>query len=205
MARQGWVIAVLTLFVTAIERPASGQDVTTVVVAIHDSAAVDAAVLDAARTRASEVFARAGVRVDWNGAGAGFRVQVLLRPRNAQAAPGKPRIIGVALAADEHRAVLSLFFDAVTDVARRYGAPVSDVLGIALAHEMGHVLLPPPSHSPDGIMQASWEGDDIRHALAGDLAFTDDQARQMRARLRRNLGPAVLEGDRPVENRRLRP
>ena len=128
-----------------------------------------------------------------------------MRPRNAQAAPGKARIMGVALAADERRAVLSLFFDAVKDVAQRYGAPLSDVLGIALAHEMGHVLLPPPSHSAEGIMQASWEGDDIRHALLGDLAFTNDQAEQMRTRLRRNLGPAVLEGNGTVKDGRARP
>ena len=208
MARQGWAIAVLTLFVTAIEQPASGQDPTPLAVAIHDSAAVDAAVLDSARARASAVFARAGVRVDWvkeSGAAAGFRVQVLLRARNAQSAPGQQRIMGVALAADAHRAVLSVFFDAVTDVARRYGAPVGDVLGIALAHEMGHVLLPPPSHSPDGIMKASWEGDDLRHALNGELAFSNAQAEEIRTRLRRNLGPAVLQGDGAVKDGRARP
>lgn len=206
MEGQAWLIAVLTLFVTAIEQPAAGQDLTPVAVAIHNSAGVDATVLEPARARASAIFARAGVHVDWDGSGAtGFRVQVLLRPRNLQAAPGQQRVMGVALAADERRAVLSLFFDAVTDVARRYGAPVSDVLGIALAHEMGHVLLPPPSHSPEGIMQASWEGDDIRHALLGDLAFTDAQAEQMRTRLRLGPGPAVLEGNGAVKDRRVRP
>ena len=205
MERQGWAIAAFALFITVNSQSASGQELAPVNVAIHDSADVDAAVLDAARARASRVFQRAGVRVNWDGTSAGFRVQVLLRPRNAQASPGKPRIMGVALAADEHRAVLSLFFDAVADVARRYGTPVGEVLGIALAHEMGHVLLPPPSHSADGIMQGSWEGDDLRHALNGELAFTGDQAEQIRMRLRRNLGPAVLEGDGAVEHRRVRP
>jgi hypothetical protein len=71
----------------------------------------------------------------------------------------------------------------VTDVARRYGWPRGDLLGLALAHEMGHVLLPPPSHSATGIMQASWEGDDLRHVLSGDTAFTEAQVLAMRARL----------------------
>lgn len=206
MERHAWVIAAVSLFVTAIGQPAWGQSAPTVVVAIHDSARVEPAVLDAARARVSAVFSRAGVEVAWDDAGAtGFRVQVLLRPRNPQSAPGKPRVMGVALAADERRAVLSLYFDGVTDVARRHGAPVSDVLGIALAHEMGHVLLPPPSHSRDGIMKASWEGDDIRHALLSELAFTDVQAEQMRTRLRRNLGPTVLEGNGAVKDGRGRP
>jgi hypothetical protein len=91
--------------------------------------------------------------------------------------------MGMALAADRLRAVLSLYFDAVTDVARRYGSPRGDVLGLALAHEMGHVLLPPPSHSSSGIMQASWEGDDLRHVLSGDATFTVEQVLAMRSRL----------------------
>jgi hypothetical protein len=93
--------------------------------------------------------------------------------------------MGVALAADANRAVLSVYLDAVTDVARRYGLPVGTVLGIALAHELGHVLLPPPSHSADGIMQAAWEGDDLRKAAAGTLAFNDAQAGLIRERLTR--------------------
>ena len=93
--------------------------------------------------------------------------------------------MGMALAANQQRAVLSLYYDAISEVAKQYGASVGHVLGIALAHEMGHVLLPPPSHSATGIMQASWEGDDLRHALLGDVAFTEQQSVMMRERLAR--------------------
>ena len=113
------------------------------------------------------------------------RRRSMLRPRNRESAPGRRRIMGMALAANQQRAVLSLYYDAITEVAKQYGAPVGQVLGIALAHEMGHVLLPPPSHSATGIMQASWEGDDLRHAIVGKVDFTDDQAAAMRARLSR--------------------
>jgi hypothetical protein len=163
-------------------------------VAIHDSAIVPIDVLETARNRAGAAFERAGVDVEWGAPGSGtnlcrsndaapFCIQVLLRPRDSQSAPGSRRIMGMALAADERRAVLSLYFDAVTDVARRYGSPRGEVLGLALAHEMGHVLLPPPSHSATGIMQPSWEGDDIRHVLAGDVTFTEAQILAIRARL----------------------
>jgi hypothetical protein len=161
-------------------------------VAIHDSASVPVDILEIARSKAAAAFSKAGIDLDWNmAAGIGCRpddkarfcIQVLLRPRNPESAPGARRIMGMALAADLQRAVLSLYFDAVTDVARRYGSPRGDVLGLALAHEMGHVLLPPPSHSSTGIMQASWEGDDLRHVLLGDAAFTDEQVVVMRTRL----------------------
>jgi len=159
-------------------------------VIIHDSASVPVDVLETARNQTAATFARAGIDLNWSSAGncrsaddARFCIQVLLRPRDTQSAPGPRRIMGMALAADQLRAVLSLYFDAVTDVARRYGSPRGELLGLALAHEMGHVLLPPPSHSATGIMQASWEGDDIRHVLAGDAAFTDAQVLAMQARL----------------------
>ncbi len=95
--------------------------------------------------------------------------------------------MGVALAADANRAVVSVYLDAVADVARRYGQPVGKVLGIALAHEIGHALLPPPSHSTSGIMRPSWEGDALRHAINGDIAFTERQAALMRDRLNNRL------------------
>ena len=184
--------AVLSCFVAG-DAVAQETEALTVVVAILDSAAVPADELMTARTAAGAAFARAGMVLRWGGTGgsvscqpgasAPFCVQVLLRPRNPQSAPGARRIMGMTLAADHERAVLSLYFDAVSDVARRYGFPRGEVLGLALTHEMGHVLLPPPSHSATGIMQPSWEGDDLRHILAGDAAFTEQQALAIRARL----------------------
>jgi hypothetical protein len=190
-------LAAIAMFVTCFAASSWAQDGASVVVVLHDSAGVPADVLQSARLFAATVFERAGVTVEWRSAGAGtacrpdsqpqqddrFCVQVLLRARNRTASPGPGRVMGVALAADERRAVLSLFFDAVSDVAAQYGSSVADVLGLALAHEMGHVLLPPPSHSDAGIMQPSWEGDDLRHAIQGDAAFTEEQALVMRGRL----------------------
>jgi hypothetical protein len=196
MERCQWLFAVATAMSLFNIREAIAQEPARlrVRVAIHDSASVPIDVLETARNRAVAAFDKAGVDVEWEAPESGtgpcssnddlsFCIQVLLRPRNPQSAPGLLRIMGMALAADERRAVLSLYFDAVTDVARRYGSPRGEVLGLALAHEMGHVLLPPPSHSSSGIMQPSWEGDDLRHVLFGDATFTDRQVLAMRSRL----------------------
>ena len=164
----------------------------TVRVVIHDSTSVAERTLAEAREFAAVVFRAAGIEIDGVGdppaCAAGdtapaFCIQVLLRPHHSQFEPGRVRTMGMALAADANRAVVSVFLDAVADVARRYGQPLGKVLGIALAHEMGHVLLPPPSHSSSGIMQGSWEGDALRHAIGGDIVFTDRQAAVMRDRL----------------------
>jgi len=169
----------------------AGQGAPTFRLVVHDSVGIAAATLSEAREFSAQVFRSAGIEVvnedamacPASGEARGFCVQVLMRPRDAQFQPGKVRTMGVALAADQNRAVVSVYLDAVTDVARRYGQPLGKVLGFALAHEIGHVLLPPPSHSATGIMQPSWEGDALRHAIAGEIAFTPQQSAQMRERL----------------------
>jgi hypothetical protein len=206
MAHHWLFVTTLAICGASVARSASAQDHPSVVVVIHDSASVPADVLDSARGFVAAVFDRAGVSVRWDvngGAGTACRagrnrsvddrfcVQVLLRPRNPVSQPGKSRVMGLALAADERRAVLSIYFDAVTDVSRQYGASLGDVLGIAFAHEMGHVMLPPPSHAASGIMQPSWEGDDLRHLLGSRPSFTTAQITAMRDLLaRRKAGAA---------------
>jgi len=206
MASRWSFVAAVAIFGASLAVSAWAQDSPSVVVVIHDSAAVPIDVLESARRFATAVFDRAGVTVRWDvngGAGTACRggshrstddrfcVQVLLRPRNAVSQPGKRRVMGLSLAADERRAVLSVYFDAVTDVSRRYGASLGDVLGIAIAHEMGHVMLPPPSHAASGIMQPSWEGDDLRHVLGGSVSFTSVQITSMRELLARRKAMAA--------------
>ena len=184
---------------------ADAQNMPAVRVVLHDSASVAEPTLAEAREFSARVFRCCRHRDRWRLVmhrlalrvlrARRFCVQVLLRPHHPQFEPGKVRTMGVALAADANRAVVSVYLDAVTDVARRYGQPVGKVLGIALAHEIGHVLLPPPSHSASGIMRPSWEGDALRHAISGDIGFTDHQAALMRDRLNnRPLDPVTATG-----------
>ena len=195
MGRRPWIGLVFGVFAALLSYATRtyAQTAPAVRVVLHDSSAAPGQLLTDARDFAIGVFGQAGIEVAMatgdqasacaaSGSGQ-FCVQVLLRPKHPQFEPGKVRTMGVALAADASRAVVSVYLDAVADVARRYGQPLGKILGIALAHEIGHVLLPPPSHSPSGIMQPSWEGDAIRHAVAGDIGFTSRQAALMRDRL----------------------
>jgi hypothetical protein len=52
------------------------------------------------------------------------------------------------------------------------------VLGLVLAHEVGHMLLPVYSHSPSGLMRADWEG-----RLTTIPDFLPAQAAEIRAQL----------------------
>ena len=60
------------------------------------------------------------------------------------------------------------------------------LLGLAIAHEVGHLLLPHNSHSHRGIMRARWDRRDLEFAAA-DLVFTAQQAKSIRDEVARRL------------------
>ena len=76
-----------------------------------------------------------------------------------------------------------IFKDRVLEIAHKRHQDVEQVLAYAIAHEMGHVLLPRPAHTAEGIMRAEWNGDDLRHVASDALRFTPAQATQMKSTL----------------------
>lgn len=73
-----------------------------------------------------------------------------------------------------------VFYSAVREQAREGDIPEFRLLGHVLAHEIGHLLLGPNSHSATGIMMAGWSDEDLRTIARGCLFFTQQQARRMR-------------------------
>ncbi len=61
--------------------------------------------------------------------------------------------------------------DQVDAVARRTGVARSELLGRALAHEVGHLLLGVLGHSRNGIMRAVWTDDELTRARPEDWVF----------------------------------
>jgi len=57
------------------------------------------------------------------------------------------------------------------------------VLGHLIAHEVGHLLLGPDSHSRRGIMSFPWSKRVLKRIGTAHLAFTEKEAQQIRARL----------------------
>jgi hypothetical protein len=70
----------------------------------------------------------------------------------------------------------------------------SQILGIAIAHELGHLLLDLQGHSANGIMRGEWGLTDLRNAAFGMLLFTAQQAEVLRANARsRNTQREILK------------
>jgi hypothetical protein len=54
------------------------------------------------------------------------------------------------------------------------------VLAYFIAHELGHLLLPPNSHSPMGIMRDRWRDNDFKLMASASLFFTAAEANLIR-------------------------
>jgi hypothetical protein len=81
----------------------------------------------------------------------------------------------------------SVSFCRVKAEAGKFGVNPYAVLGPAIAHEIGHLLLGSQGHSPTGIMRASWQRRDYEAPPLGAFKFTAGQAVQMRAEVKRRV------------------
>jgi len=72
-----------------------------------------------------------------------------------------------------------IFYRDVQELAK--GGDVSEyqLLGHALAHEIGHLLLGARSHSANGIMRAHWRQPELYTIARAHLFFTDEQSKRM--------------------------
>jgi hypothetical protein len=88
-----------------------------------------------------------------------------------------------------HPVLASVYYE---NAARRaksddadFEAPI--ILGCAIAHELGHLLLGTNSHSDAGIMQPRWESDQFRQLMIGNLVFATEQSKLMREQARTRM------------------
>jgi hypothetical protein len=57
-----------------------------------------------------------------------------------------------------------------------------EIMGLVIAHEIGHLLLPHGSHSDTGIMRGQWGFRELRRVSLHALGFTPFQAQEIRRR-----------------------
>ena len=89
------------------------------------------------------------------------------------------RIFGVSLRTEDQPGQLAyVFYYHVNDFAHKNDLiqHKARILGLAIAHEMGHLLLPHNAHSDTGIMRATWDREDLRRGANGKLLFSQKEA-----------------------------
>ena len=68
------------------------------------------------------------------------------------------------------------------------------VLGHAIAHEIGHLLLGSPGHTSNGVMQARWSPDQLQRSGAQPILFQAREIQAIQVNVRDRLAGALLGG-----------
>jgi hypothetical protein len=137
-------------------------------------------VLARASGLAARIFERAGVRVVW-GAPGDLELQIL---------PGTPPNItgdglGFAILQPTGTGYAAVSYPRVVAAAGQCEQDHSVVLGAAMAHEIGHLLLGAKSHAAGTVMSPRLGCPELRRAARSELWFSPGEAGRMRTEVLR--------------------
>ena len=79
----------------------------------------------------------------------------------------------------------TIYVDRVASLAGAADLATHVVLGYAIAHELGHLLLGSNIHSARGLMRAVWRENELRRGEKADWSFMPQDV----AAIRQRLGP----------------
>jgi hypothetical protein len=154
-------------------------------VTVCDSAGVDSSVLAAAEAVASQVYRSAGVTIEWSESGCiagppGLYVNLV------SVDSGDVHLAELAVGfAEPGGLTATVLYNRIERLARHHHKKPQTVLGYVIAHELGHLLLPPHSHSATGIMQPTLNLDNGAGALR--VSFTREKAELIVSKLEGTL------------------
>jgi hypothetical protein len=174
---------------------------------IFNLAAVPASEVSGAQNHAQQILASAGILVDWEegdpdadeareldmsaplemGNTTDVRRTGVISARILPRVPKSlsPGTLGMALPFASRGIHVTLFADRIGEVARTMRLSRGQVLGTALAHEVGHMLLGSSKHASTGIMRERWNYNEYVLIAMGRLEFIASEAQRMRSRLLR--------------------
>ncbi len=179
----------IALLVGALTAAARAGDIEhRLTVRVVDHAQVPRGVLDIANLRAQAIFETAGIATGWRTSldsgqpeprqDCHVVVEILPQPVSSLR---KSEAFGSAVLFSGGRpgAVAYVFYDRVSDAAKRSRGFSSRLLAHVMVHETAHLL--GLGHSSRGMMRASWTEADLRRASTDRLTFTESERRQLRA------------------------
>lgn len=194
-------------------RAASPETSPAITIHVHNYARVPIKTLAESEEVATEIFRKAGVQTQWADsvltvekgkensldptANTLADIQLSILTRKMSDLDGAPNnAMGLAPGNGPDRKIVYVFEGSVEArlwrLMRAQGSaklyrPVSkaQILGYAIAHEIGHLLLNQQVHSAYGIMRGEWGFADFRDIAEGVLLFTPQQAQFLRADARK--------------------
>lgn len=158
----------------------------TAVISIHlfNVSSAPPALLVEAQRDLVRIYAQIGVIVVWSDERSAL--PLIVRDDDPGAIKQSTKtVMGAAVQTRNGNPVAYVFYRRARDEADRHGTAPSTVLAAAMAHEIGHLLLPSREHARDGLMRACWDAPEFAQASAGQLRFSATDAAAIRAQLTR--------------------
>ena len=183
---------------------AEGNEERAVSIRIHDYADIQDAALARAQEVVSGMYGAIGVRTDWRDSlrqseGASDNVGpsecgpsdlqvIILTSAMANRGVIPESIIGfAAVERGVGGRVAYVIYDRIRNFASNTDVDDMHMMGIVMAHEIGHLLMMHQSHSDKGLMRGRWQQSEFRSERPIDLEFSEPQA----VEIRRALGGEV--------------
>jgi hypothetical protein len=169
----------------------------TIFIRSYNNFGVPAPDLAVAREHAQAILQEAGVNVVWIDCWAGGRPEpvdtvnrcqepvgadIVLRLQKTRETDGSRFVsMGFSLVGTPGAApfLATVYADRAESVARGAGIDPRRVLGLAIAHEIGHVLLNSNSHAASGLMRADWSRTELRRKDPTAWRFLETEAAQV--------------------------
>jgi hypothetical protein len=146
------------------------------VVQVVDLAHVPPPVLREAKATVADIVRDLDVDIEWappsDAARGAHVIRVTILPYETGALRSHERaIMGSAARTAFGTAVAWVYYQRVLEEADGHLVPPARLLACVIAHEIGHLVLPSPGHTPEGLMRAVWTAPDFRRASTGELRF----------------------------------
>ena len=179
----------------------AAEPVPTVVVRSFDYTTLRAEEIAATRLEAARIFRIAKIRIEWidcrvprKTAGVPClepferRGDLMLRllDRTPPASKRGLEVLGESIL-DRSAAggvLMTVDLAPVRVIANQSGVRPETLLGRAIAHEIGHLLLATPDHARAGLMRARWSNDELSGRTPAGWGFSSKEAAEMRQALK---------------------
>jgi hypothetical protein len=173
------IVAMIAIAVVS-EIGAWGADVT---VYVHDPSVVPARELIRAQALANEIFASAGVKIDWRQYKPSPSLSrpeesIFVEMRTNTPKRRMPR--SLAFAVPDAGGHITVFYDRIKEAAQ-FELTSTPLLAHVLVHEITHMLEGSEKHSDGGIMKATWSQKDIKAMRWRPLPFGEEDVESIRA------------------------
>jgi len=178
--------------------PAARPRLPPVSVLVFDYAGVPARARQRAEAEAAYVMSRAGVEIAWVDCSDSSRsghdercrplfdsmtLCVRLVSDSRHRLPNE--VLGFALLQPppQQGVYATVFYSRVAAAAMDFGVDAYEVLGCAMAHEVGHLLLGSESHTTTGLMRPQWSRKDFLDAAQRSLRFSRRESAQLQVQV----------------------